>query len=230
MKTEDAAKALAETTLFGMLDATALQPLAQRAVLRRYRRGQLIFYQGDPALSLFVLLEGSLKVYVTSDEGDTMLLVTLHPPDVVGEIALLDGEPRSASAEALVDSVALEVGREPFLQAIRDDPKIAEGCLRSLGAVLRRLTEQAADLVFLDLPGRVAKLILGRAEERGTVSGRGIELDLELTQGDLAAMVGASRQSVNQVLRSFEKKGYVRIEGKNVIIANAESLGRIAHV
>ncbi len=230
MKTEDAAKALAETTLFGMLDAEALQPLAARAVLRRYRRGQLIFYQGDPALSLFVLLEGGLKVYVTSDDGDTMLLVTLHPPDVVGEISLLDGEPRSASAEALTDSVALELGRDPFLQAIRENPKIAEGCLRSLGAVLRRLTEQAADLVFLDLPGRVAKLILARAEERGTVSRRGIELDLELTQGDLAAMVGASRQSVNQVLKAFEKKGYVRLEGKNVIIANAESLGRIAHV
>jgi CRP-like cAMP-binding protein len=176
---------------------------------------------------LFVVTEGRVKVVVTSEEGDEMLLVTLQPVDVFGELALIDGEPRSASAETLEPTKVLVLTRTTFLETLHESPAMTESLLRSMGAVLRRLTEQAADLVFLDLHGRVAKLLLGLAEKGGD-GGSATELDLKLTQTDLASMVGGSRQSVNQILRSFEQRGYLEMQGRKLILKAPEQLRRRA--
>lgn len=228
MRAEKATKALKETRLFRDISDDALEKLAQRVTIRTYRKGQLVCYEGDPASSLFVLLDGLVKVFVTSDEGESMLLVTLRPPDVFGELALIDSQPRSASAEALKDTQLLELGRQPFLEVLHSDPASVDGLLVTLGGLIRRLTEQASDLVFLDLHGRVAKLLLSVAEERGVQVDEELELDLDLTQGELASMVGGSRQSVNQVLKFFERRGYVSIERRKVTIKDRESLLRRA--
>lgn len=227
MNTEQAGRLLAQTQLFGGLDDEARLKLATRATRRNYSKGQLIFYQGDLAGSLFVMIEGLVKVYVTSEDGDEMVLVTLRPPDVFGEVALLDGGPRSASAEALENSIVLEVGREPFLTALHENRAMMESLLTSMGGVLRRLTEQAADLVFLDLHGRVAKLLLGMLDpaDPGETPA---ELDLHITQTDLAKMVGGSRQSVNQILRTFERRGYVELQGRKVVVKEPAGLRRRA--
>lgn len=228
MRAEKATKALSETRLFQGMDPASIGKLAERATIRTYRKGQLIFYEGDPGTSLFVVLEGLIKVFVTSEEGENMLLVTLRPPDVFGELALLDEEPRSASAEALKDTRLLELGRQPFLEVLHNEPALTEGLLATLGGQIRRLTEQTADLVFLDLHGRVAKLLLNVSEERGVEVEEGIELDLDLTQGELASMVGGSRQSVNQVLKTFERRNYLTINRRKVIIKDRPSLSRRA--
>jgi CRP/FNR family cyclic AMP-dependent transcriptional regulator len=107
-------------------------------------------------------------------------------------------------------------------------PRVAEALLRSLGKLVRRLTEQASDLVFLDLHGRVAKLLLALAEERGESHEGGVVLDLHMTQSDLAGMVGGSRQSVNQILHAFERRGYVELHGREVVIRLPEVLRRRA--
>jgi len=228
VRTEDAAALLARTGIFHTLERNKLQQLAQRAVERSYRKNQLVFHQGDLGDSLFVLVEGVVKVVVTSEEGDEMLLVTMRPPETFGELALIDGGPRSASAETLEPTTVLVLTRETLLQLLHDDPAITEGLLRSVGAVVRRLTEHAADLVFLDLPGRVAKLLLGLADERGAPTDRGIVLDLHMTQSDLAARVGGSRQSVNQILRQFESRGYLELQGRQVWLKNPELLRKRA--
>lgn len=228
MNAEQAARLLAQTQLFGGLDDDARLKLATRATRRSYDKGQLIFYQGDLAGSLFVMIEGMVKVYVTSEEGDEMVLVTLRPPDVFGEVALLDSGPRSASAEALDNCTVLEVGREPFLLALHESPPMTESLLTSMGRVLRRLTEQASDLVFLDLHGRVAKLLLGMLEKGESESDAPVQLDLHVTQTDLANMVGGSRQSVNQILRSFEQRGYVELQGRKVVVKEPAGLRRRA--
>jgi CRP-like cAMP-binding protein len=172
--------------------------------------------------------EGLVKVFVTSEGGDEMVFVTLRPPDTFGELALLDGLERSASAEAVEATTVVELDRNTFLDLLNSNPHMTEALLRSMGHVLRRLTEQASDLVFLDLHGRVAKLLVTIADERGVALTTGQELDLQLTQSDLARMVGGSRQSVNQILRSFERRGYLEIEGRKVVVKEAEQLKRRA--
>lgn len=229
MKPDQAVSYLRKTRLFGDLDPDALARLADRAIERTYKKGQLIFYQGDPAEALFVVIEGRVKVVVVSEEGDEMLLVTLQPVDVFGEVALIDGEPRSASAETLEQTRVLVLTRATFLEALRQSPAMTEPLLRSLGAVLRRLTEQTADLVFLDLHGRVAKLLVGLAE-KNEAGENDIELDMNLTQSDLASMVGGSRQSVNQILRAFERRGYLEMHGRKLIIKAPDLLRKRANL
>lgn len=224
MDHEQAAELLAKTQIFGEIDEDSIRKLAERATLRTYAKGQLIFHQGDLAGSLFVMKEGLVKVFVTSEDGDEMVLVTLRPPDTFGELALLDGSDRSASAEALEPTIVVEVNRTTFLDIVRSTPHMMEALLVSMGAVLRRLTEQAADLVFLDLHGRVAKLLMTMADEHGNANDDGIELDVKLTQTDIAAMVGGSRQSINQILRSFEERGYVELRGKTMLVKQPDRL------
>ncbi|HWC15287.1 MAG TPA: Crp/Fnr family transcriptional regulator [Actinomycetota bacterium] len=226
--TTEAGTLLSKTELFGGLDEPAVRRISDRARTRTYSKGQLIFHEGDLAASLFVMVEGLVKVFVTSDQGDAMTLVTLRPPDMFGELSLLDGGPRSASAEAVETTRVIELGRDTFFAILNENPQLAEALLRTMGTALRRLTETAADLVFLDLHGRVAKLLVGMADERGIQSPQGIELDLQLTQTDLASMVGGSRQSVNQILRSFERRGYLDVEGRKMIVKQVELLRRRA--
>lgn len=228
MKTERAVELLGRASLFRELPSEKLALLAERTTTRRYRRGQLIFHEGEPAHSLYLVAEGAVKVFLTSSEGDTVILVTLAPGDAFGELALVDGNPRSASAEALQDTVVLELGRDAFLSTLAEEPRVAEAVIATLGSILRRLTEQAADLVFLDLNGRIAKLLLQMSTDVGTDTDDGIELDLHLTQSEIASMVGGSRQSVNQVLRSFERRGYIAVKGKAILIKDQDALRRRA--
>lgn len=167
-----------------------------------------------------------MKVYRTSSDGDEMLLVTLGPSSVFGGLPMVDGGLRSASAAALEATTVLTVTRSALLEALRGSPELADSLLGSLGSVVRRLTDQAADLVFLALHGRVAKLLLSLAEERGTSEADGRTLDLHLTQSDLANMVGGSRQSVNQVLNSFERLRYLELDGRRIVIRKPELLQR----
>lgn len=157
-----------------------------------------------------------------------MLLVTLGPPEIFGELALLDGGLRSASAEALEDTSLLVVTRPTFLEVLRSSPSLTEALLRTLGGLVRRLTEQTADLVFLDLYGRVAKLLVTFAQAHGETQGDEIVLDLQLTQTDIASMVGGSRQSVNQILRAFERRGYLEMHGRRIVLKRPDQLRRRA--
>lgn len=226
MLTDQATALLRRTQLFGDLDGETLGRLASRAVERPFRKGQLIFYEGDAGDSLLVIVEGLVKVFVTSESGEEMVLVTLRSPETFGELALIDGGPRSASAEVLEPTKVLALTRATLLDVMRERPALAESLLRSLGGVVRRLTEQASDLVFLDLHGRVAKLLVALADERGLTQGAEILLDLHMTQSDLAGMVGGSRQSVNQILRSFERRGYIEFRGRQVLLKHPELLRR----
>lgn len=175
-----------------------------------------------------MLVDGVVKVFVTSERGDEMVLTTLHQPDVFGELALIDGGPRSASAEALAPTSALVLTRSTLLEMLAQHPSITDSLLRSLGAVLRRLTEQASDLVFLDLHGRLAKLLLNIASDQMEESPDFAVLDLEMTQSDLAGMVGGSRQSVNQILQHFQRRGYIELDGRRIRLLRLDLLRRRA--
>ena len=157
-----------------------------------------------------------------------MVLVTLGPRAVFGELPMIDGGVRSASAAAVEPTMVLTLKRSALLEALQSSLELADGLLRSMGSMVRRLPDQAADLVFLDLHGRVAKLLLALSEELGTSEPGGRALDLHLTQTDLANMVGGSRQSVNQVLNSFERLGYLDLDGRRILIRRPELLQKRA--
>jgi CRP/FNR family transcriptional regulator, cyclic AMP receptor protein len=228
VRTEAAVELLRRTRLFAGLDEPTLRALAERSVERSFPRHGRLFFQGDPGNGLFVVASGLVKVVVTSEDGEEMVLVTLGPGEALGELAVVDGGPRSAAAEALEPTSALLITRPVVLELAARDPALTEALLQALGGLLRRLTEQASDLVFLDLPGRMAKLLAGLAAERGTATAEGIELDANLTQTDLAGMVGASRQSVNQILQGFARRGYLQVRGRRIVIHRLDLVRRRA--
>jgi CRP-like cAMP-binding protein len=220
----DAVAFLGSTRLFAGLAAGELEQLARFTHVRTVRRGEYVFHQGDPGDTLYIVVSGLVKVFVTSADGAEMVLVTLAPRDTFGELVAVDGGPRSASAQAVEDTTLVALSRGALLDALRDHPQIADALLRAMGALLRRLTDQAADLVFLDLHGRVAKLICGLCDQQGGAT----TLDLQLTQSELASMVGGSRQSVNQILRTFEQAGLLEAHGRKMIVLRPDLLRRRA--
>jgi CRP/FNR family cyclic AMP-dependent transcriptional regulator len=216
----DAASLLRETELFARIDGRAAEELAKRLVPRAFRRGQPLFHQGDRGDALYVIVEGSVAVVVTNENGDRMVLTTLHPPDVVGELSLLDGGSRSATAEAVEDTATLVLARAAFLDLLKDHPPLVDALLRAFGSLVRRLSEQASDFVFLDLPGRLAKVLLRLADDNGG----GGAVEVAVTQGRLAEMVGGSRQSVNQILQTFQQRGLLEVHARRVVICRPDQL------
>jgi CRP-like cAMP-binding protein len=228
MKAEQAASLLARTPLFAGLDESELQALGACARRRIYRKGEYIFHQGDTGDAVFVLTEGRVKVVFASEDGDEMILATLQPPEVFGELALIDGGPRSASIQTLEPTTVLTLARATLLDLMSRQPAVTDVVLRSLGRLVRRMIAQAGDLVFMDLHGRVAKLLLRLVDGLPEGPRDHFSLDLKMTQSDLAAMVGGSRQSVNQILHHFERRGYLRLEGHRLIVKDLEALRRRA--
>ncbi len=228
MRADKAASVLAATDLFRDIDADGLDAIVERSIARRYQKGDFVFHEGDQGDTLFVLAEGMVKVFVTSEDGDEMVLATLRPPETFGELAVIDEGPRSASAKAMEPTTLLAFTRATFLHLLQEHPALMRSLYRTLGTLLRRVLEQASDLIFLDLPGRVAKLLVTLAEEVGDLREEGTLLDLRMTQGTLAGMVGGSRPSVNQILRNFEQRGYLELQGKQILIKRPELLRRRA--
>lgn len=226
MTPEAIATLVGRSRLFQCLSDEELRLLAERFVERRLRPGQLICYQGDPADSLYLVGDGRVRVFVASEAGDVMVVATLTAGDTFGEIALIDGGTRSASAESVGHSVLLSLNRGVFLDLVHENQRLTDALLESLGGFVRKLTEHSADLVFLDLPGRLAKYLLGLVHDKGGPEDEPTELELELTQTELAAVVGGSRQSVNQILHSFERRGYLEIKGRHILVKRPDLLRR----
>jgi CRP-like cAMP-binding protein len=173
----------ARTELFQGIDEATQRRIAGHVAERVVERGQCVFIQGEAGDRLYVLAEGAVKLYVSSRDGGVVELVRHRPPAAFGEVALLDGGPRTASAQAVERSVLLVVTRAELVALLRSDDRVAEALLRTLGAIVRRTTRQVSDLAFLDLQGRVAGQLLALAGDGGPARTR------EVTQGELATMV-----------------------------------------
>jgi CRP/FNR family transcriptional regulator, cyclic AMP receptor protein len=218
------ASLLAEVELFGEVDDSTLLAIAGGARRRVVERGQVLFWQDEPGESMFVLLEGAVKLVVSSRDGGLVELARLVAPASFGELAVLDGGPRSATAEAVERSTLLAITRGEVLRLVHSEERVAEALLRLLGTMVRRTTRQVTDLALLSLPGRVAAKLLELADP----AGEGPARTRRFTQVELATMVGAARQSVNQALKSLEARGYIRAAGHAVEILDPQSLRRLA--
>jgi CRP/FNR family transcriptional regulator, cyclic AMP receptor protein len=225
MSEPDVVEILRSAAIFAELPDDALARLAARCVRRTYGRNQFLWYQGDDGAHLFVVASGLVKVVLSSPQGGEVVLTTLGPGGISGELAVLDGSPRSASVVAAEPTTVLLLTRATVLDMLNRYPSVLDALLRSLGNLIRRITEQAGDFVFLDLGGRVAKLLLHLAEAHGASS---TVLDLRLTQSDLAAMVGATRPAVNRVLQNLAGRGVIEVDGQRIVLVNLAELRRRA--
>ncbi len=223
-----AVDALARCLLFEHADRQILQTLANGLRRRRFRRNEVIFHQGDPGDSLHVVAVGAVKIVLPSAEGDEAIIATLRPGDFFGELALLDGAPRSATATALEPSETLVLPRSVFIELLDSVPGLRDALLAGLSHELRRLTGHVEELHFLDLAGRLAMRLTRLAHEAQPDAHGQISLDWPYTQSDLAAMIGGTRQSVNRLLSELVDEGLISIQPDVLIIADIEELGRRA--
>jgi CRP/FNR family cyclic AMP-dependent transcriptional regulator len=221
-----AAAALRRCGLFGTADDAAIDSVVGVLRVRRFRRGETVFHQGDPGDALFVVDRGSVKVVLPSDEGaEPAIVAILGPGEFFGELAILDGAPHSATIVAVEPTETLVLHRDAFLGLIDSDAGLRRALLASLAAEIRRLTGHVEDLHFLDLPGRLASRILRLAESTGTAADDGtVVIGWPYTQSELAGMIGGSRQSVNRLLADLADQELVRIERDQLVVVDARRL------
>ncbi|MGH2516878.1 MAG: Crp/Fnr family transcriptional regulator [Ktedonobacterales bacterium] len=219
-------KTLAQVAIFAGLDADGLHELASAARRRTFRGGEVIFHRDDPGQVLYVIRTGKVKIYITSPDGQEVSLAVFGPGDYFGELALLDGQPRSASAVAIEPAETYALQRTDFINAVMHHPRIAVQVMNVLSRRLRQTDAMIEDLLFLDVHGRVAKKLLELADLHGVRTAEGIRIELRLTQGELAAMVGASRESVNKVMGYFTDKRFVTTDKYRITITRLVELRR----
>ena len=222
-----AIETLRSTSMFGALGEEPLLELARACRQRTYRRGQYLWYQDDVGDRLIVIGKGSVKVLVSSERGDEIVLTSAGVGEILGELAVLDGSRRSASVVALEDTTVLGLDRAIAVQLMATEPAVLDAVLRSLAGLVRRLTEQTADLVFLDLGGRLAKLLLSLVHDTGRTDDPAV-LNNGLSQSDLAAMVGATRPAVNRALQLLASRGLITIDGQIITLRDLPGLRRRA--
>jgi CRP/FNR family cyclic AMP-dependent transcriptional regulator len=223
--TRPLAETLAGIPFFSGLDSTSLERVGAGMRMRRFRRGEVIFHQGDPGDALFIVMTGAIKIMLPSDTGDEAILATLRPGDVFGELALLDGAPRSATATTLEATETLILPRDQFRELLATEPAIRDALLAAIAGELRRLTNHVEELHFLDITGRLASRLARLAAESGTTLPDGsIRLRSPLTQGDLAAMIGCTRQSVNKLLGMFTDDGLIRLDRESIVVLDLDRL------
>ena len=219
---------LANTPLFAALDDEAAAALRSCMNDVKVARGRTLFNEGDPGDRLYVVTEGKIKLGRTAADGRENLLAILGPGEMFGELSLFDPGPRTATATAVTDTSVLGLGHDELEPWLTGRPEVAAQLLGALAQRLRRTNEAMADLVFSDVPGRVAKALLDLARRFGVQSEDGLHVTHDLTQEELAQLVGASRETVNKALADFASPGFLRLEARAVVILDIERLSRRA--
>jgi CRP/FNR family transcriptional regulator, cyclic AMP receptor protein len=207
-----------------------VEPSAVSALIKQLRpvdfpRGHTVFAEGEPGDRLYIIVSGKVKIARRSPDGRENLLTIMGPPDMFGELSVFDPGPRTSSAITITAVQAVSMDRAALRAWIAERPQIAEQLLRVLARRLRRTNNNLADLILTDVPERVAKQLLALAQRFGTREGGGLRVTHDLTQ-EIAQLVGASRETVNKALADFAHRGWIRLEGKSVLISDSE---RLAH-
>ena len=214
--------------LFATLDDEAASEVIASSTPVRMERGDVLFHEGDQGDRLYVITEGKIKLGRTSPDGRENLLAILGPSEMLGELSLFDPGPRTATATAVAETQLLGLGNEQLQQLLVAHPRIGGTLLAALARRLRRTNENLADLVFTDVPGRVAKALLELSERFGRPVEEGTMVAHDLTQEELAQLVGASRETVNKALADFATRGWLRLENRAVLLTDVDRLQRRA--
>jgi CRP-like cAMP-binding protein len=213
--------------LFGTLPASVLEKLGSYMKRRKVARGSAIFAKGDPGSGLMGVLSGKVKISVPSADGREIVLNIINQGEVFGEIALLDGHPRTADATAMTDCELMIIERREFIPFVRGEPDLMMHLIEILCARLRATSEQVQDVSFLDLPTRLAKALLrlgSSAETNVPAAGR----RLAITQREISQMIGRSRESTNKQLRAWEKQGWIKLQRSSITVLQPQRLAGVA--
>ena len=210
--------------IFTGLDAGAADALRASMNRVKLRKGQSLFKEGDDGDHLFVVSSGEVKLGTKSVDGRENLLMILGPGDMFGELSLFDSGPRTATATAVTDSKLLALGQDKVIPWVKEHPEVSLQLLARLASRLRRTNEVVGDLVFSDVPGRVAKALIDLGVKFGDKRSEGLFVNHDLTQEELAQLVGASRETVNKALADFAQRGWLRLEARSVMILDYDRL------
>ena len=219
---------LASTPLFSALDPQGAEALRVSLQEIRVAKGQELFREGEPGDHLYLILDGKVKLGHGSPDGRESLMAILGPGEMFGELSLFDPGLRTSTATALTEATVLALGNEQLMPLLEGRPEVAAALLQALARRLRRTNEAMADLVFSDVPGRVAKALMELGEKFGTLTPEGLLVTHDMTQEELAQLVGASRETVNKALAEFGHRGWITLESRQVLITDVERLGKRA--
>ena len=217
---------LKNVPLFSELDDEELQQLASVMREQHYKKHTTIVYVDDPGSALYILKSGLVKVTIEDQNGDEMILRMLYPTDFFGDMSLLDGMPRSATVTTQEASEVLTMSREHFLDIIEKSPKMLLKMTAVLSKRLRKANELIHSLAFFDVYGKVARMLLNLAAERGRVTEQGTVIDMRLTQQELAELAGMTRETMARTLREFQQAGCIRVESGIISILEVDMLRR----
>jgi CRP-like cAMP-binding protein len=220
----DASGLLKRVPLFAPLGDDLLAGLAASLRRRAFRRGTMIFHKDQVGDALYIIESGTVRIFLPSEGGNELHIDTLGPGAVFGDMALLDGQARSASADAMEDTVTHTLSREEFQRYLSSSPALATALIALLSTRLRHVMQYTETLAFLDVHGRIARTLQDLAKQYGVTTPDGTEIDLDLTQTELARMVGATRERVNRALASFRAQGILDLRGKKIVIRDSKRL------
>jgi CRP/FNR family transcriptional regulator, cyclic AMP receptor protein len=210
--------------LFTALEESAAISLHASMDSVKISKGSILFAEGDEGDHLYVILDGKIKLGTSSGDGRENLLSILGPGEMFGELSLFDPNPRTSTATAVTDAKLLSLGQTKLIPWLAENPKVALNLLASLAQRLRRTNEAVGDLVFSDVPGRVAKALIDLGERFGKQTDEGLLVNHDLTQEELAQLVGASRETVNKALADFAGRNWLKLDGRSVLITDLERL------
>lgn len=214
------ADVLGDVPIFAALPLADRGELASRMRVRQFARDEVVFHRDDPAGHFFIIVAGTVKLAGADESGREVVIAILRGGDVFGELELFDDQPRSVTVTAITETQALALGREDFFEVLERNPRSMRAMLTLLARTIRDTAGRIEDLVFLDVPSRVAKSLL---DLRGS---KGSNRDIHLTQEDIAAFVGATRTSVNRVLADLEQRGIIALGRRHIEIKDEAALER----
>jgi CRP-like cAMP-binding protein len=219
---------LYHNSLFASLSAEHMTLLTEHAHRRHYAAGEVLFHEGDSGSTLVVIESGEVRITVLSPTRQDIVVATVGPGDMFGELALLDGRPRCATATATTDTEIITVHRDDFIAAIRADDELTLAVLRSLADVIRHTNTQLVDVAMLDVHGRIAKVLLGLAERHGETCDEGLLIDRPLSIADIAGLAGMYPVEVDRQLAIYQLDDLVRWRGDRLILRRLKTFHRAA--
>jgi CRP/FNR family cyclic AMP-dependent transcriptional regulator len=214
----DEREVLRTVPIFSELADQDIASLAHLALRKRYPKDTVVFFENEEGDFFFTILEGRIKVTILGDDGREVILSVLGPGDFFGEMALLDNEPRSATAIAVEESELLSLHRSDFQSVLNDNRSITNALIKVLSARLRRANHQISTLALLDVYGRVARVIVDMAREEGKRLRDGRIAFRRATHQEIANRIGTTRETVTRMLKDLERQGLIHVEGKEIIV------------
>jgi len=218
---------LTGSALFGELALADRQRVVALCSRKKLGPRQVVFHQGDPGREMYIVLSGRLKVSVTSEDGKELSFFILQENDIFGELALLDGERRSATVSTIEPCELMVLSHADFRSLLAENQLIGLKLLSVLAGRVRATTALYESSVFIEIPGRLATKLLELARKHGIEEGDGVLIDLKLSQYELGTLVNATRESVNKQLKAWEGQGLIEIRKGRIFIARPNVLGEL---